>query len=309
MARRVLVTGATGLLGSACVAQLLEAGDRVLALVRDRDPSSRLIRDGLLDRCVEVRGDLTELPRVLAEHRPTHLLHLAAQSQVPVANRSPLSSFESNVRGSWLLLEACRLAAEPLEGIVVASSDKAYGSVPTPTPETTPLQPTAPYDVSKACTDLIARSYGVHFGLPVVVTRCGNLYGPGDANEERLIPGTCELLRAGLAPELRSTGGMSREWLFVEDAARANVMLLDQGALDPGSAWNVAGGEVATVLEVLTRLLAAAGSTLEPRIAPVDPPGEIRHQALDHSRLAALGWRAEVGLDEGLARTWAWHAG
>jgi CDP-glucose 4,6-dehydratase len=309
MARRVLVTGATGLLGAACVAELLKTDARVLALVRDRDPSSRLIREGLLERCVEVRGDLTELPRALAEHRPTHLLHLAAQSQVPVANRSPLSTFESNVRGTWLSLEACRLAPEPLQGIVVASSDKAYGSVPTPTPETTPLQPTAPYDVSKACTDLIARSFGAHFGLPVAVTRCGNLYGPGDLNEERLIPGTCELLRAGRPPQLRSTGGMSREWLFVEDAARANLMLLDRGAEEPGSAWNVAGGETATVLEVVRRLLAAAGSSLQPEIAASDPPGEIPHQGLDASKLAALGWSAQVGLDEGLARTWAWHAG
>jgi CDP-glucose 4,6-dehydratase len=159
----------------------------------------------------------------------------------------------------------------------------------------------APYDVSKACTDLISRSYGQHFGLPVTVTRCGNLYGPGDANQNRLVPGVIRALRQGEAPVLRSRGLMSREWLYVEDAARANLLLLDQA---PTGAFNVGGGATATALEVTLALIELSGLDLLPEVASEDPRGEIPHQSLDCSQLASLGWCAETTLAEGLRRTW-----
>lgn len=303
----VMVTGAAGLLGAACVERLIARGDHVVAVVRDRDPRSRLVRDGLLDRAVEVRAELADMERLLAEYAPDQVLHLAAQTQVPVANRSPRSTFESNVRGTWVLLEACRTAASPPRGIVVASSDKAYGEADTPTPEDAPLAPTAPYDVSKACTDLIARSYGLHFGLPVVVTRGGNLYGPGDLNLERLVPGTCLLLARGEAPVLRSRGHMTRDWTYVDDAADANLLLLDRAGELAGQGVNVAGGQVASVLDVVGRLQALASDTSSPDISETDPPGEIPHQALDTSRIEALGWSPQVDLDTGLARSLDWY--
>ena len=303
---RVLVTGAAGVLGAACVERLLARGDQVIALVRDRDPRSRLVRDGHLDRCVEVRADLADSRRLIDEYAPTHVLHLAAQTQVPVANRSPLSTFESNVRGTWLLLEACRIAAERPVGVVVASSDKAYGAAPTPTPESAPMAATAPYDVSKACTDLIARSY-TQFGLDVVVTRCGNLYGPGDLNMERLVPGTCMLLARGKPPELRSRGRMTRDWTYVDDAADANILLLDKAGELSGRGVNIAGGEVASVLQIVERLQAMADDVSTVSIALSDPPGEIRHQALDTSTITGLGWRPRVGLDVGLERSLDWY--
>ncbi|MCP4809308.1 MAG: NAD-dependent epimerase/dehydratase family protein [Proteobacteria bacterium] len=304
---RVLVTGAAGLLGAACVERLVARGDDVIALVRDRDPRSRLIRDGLMDRCIEVRAELADAERLLAEYSPDRVLHLAAQTQVPVANRSPLSTFESNVRGTWILLEACRTAAVRPTGVVVASSDKAYGAAPTPTPEDAPLAPTSPYDVSKACTDLIARSYASQFELPVVVTRCGNLYGPGDLNLERLVPGTCMLLARGEAPVLRSRGLMTRDWTYVDDAAAANLLLLDQAAQHAGEGVNVAGGEIASVLDIVGRLSRLAGSSNAPELADSDPHGEIPHQALETSHLASLGWSPTIDLDDGLARSLDWY--
>ncbi|MCB9759826.1 MAG: NAD-dependent epimerase/dehydratase family protein [Alphaproteobacteria bacterium] len=312
MASRVLLTGAAGFLGGACAAALLDRGDEVIALVRDRDPRARLFRDGLVARCVEVRAELADAERLLAEYEPDAVLHLAAQTQVPVSNRSPLSTFESNVRGTWRLLEACRVAARPPRAVVVASSDKAYGEAPRPYAEDGPLVPTAPYDVSKACTDLIARSYATHFGLPVVVTRCGNLYGPGDLNERRLVPGVCRALAHGQAPELRSAGGMTREWLYIADAAAANLLLLDrlaEGAPVAGLGVNVGGGEVESVRGVVERLRAMVPGAPEARYADADPPGEIAHQSLRSERIRALGWRPQVGLDAGLAASLAWHGG
>ena len=285
-----LVTGASGLLGAACVAELLARGEEVIALVQDKHPDSRLWS---LEGFIEVRDELATIQRVVSEYRPHRVLHLAAQTQVPIANRAPLSTFESNVAGTWRLLEALRVYGNA-ESIVVASSDKAYGLAPSPYTEQTPLQPVAPYDVSKACTDLISRSYASHFGLPITVTRCGNLYGPGDVNPERLVPGVVTSLRRGEAPVLRSRGAMVREWLYVDDAARANLMLLDQA---PGGAVNVGGGETATALDVTERLITISGVDVQPRLAQHDPPGEIPHQALDC-------WSAKTSLQDGLALTW-----
>lgn len=310
MSETVLVTGAAGLLGAACVHALLRRGSRVVAVVRDRDARSPLYQEGLIDRCVEVRAELADAERLLAAYQPDAVLHLAAQSQVPVANADPLSTFEANLRGTWLLLEACRRAARPPARVLVASSDKAYGRAPLPWREDTPLDPVWPYDVSKAGADLLARSYAQSFGLPVVVTRCGNLYGPGDLNFRRLVPGLSADLLAGRALVLRSSGAMTRQWLHVEDAAAAALLVLDQAAALRGQAVNAAGEERASVREVTERLAAAAravGVAAGPvRTAP-DPPGEIVHMALDCARLRSLGWAPRWDLERGLVQTFAWY--
>lgn len=306
---RVLVTGAAGLLGSACVSALLARGDEVIALVRDRRPASRLAREGLLERVVEVRGDFRAAPRLLDQYCPEGVLHLGAQSQVSAAARDPAGTFEANVRGTWLVLEACRRAAVT-PAVVVASSDKAYGPSPAPYTEGTPLAPVAPYDVSKAAADLIARCYARSFDLPAVVTRGGNLYGPGDLNPERLIPHVADALTRGRGPVLRGTGAMSREWLYVDDAAAAALLLLDRARELAGRAFNVGGGQRATVRQIVERLTAISGldpATVAPRYSGAEPPGEIHHQALDSSALHSLGWKPAVGLDEGLSRTLDWY--
>jgi len=302
---RVLVTGASGILGSACISAL-DPAHQVIALVHDRDPSSRLYTDGLINRCIEVRGSLAESERLLSEYQPDQVLHLAAQTQVPTANHSPLSTFESNLRGTWLLLEACRLAHKPPSAILVASSDKAYGPASLPTQEHHPLAPTAPYDVSKACTDLVARSYASHFGLPIVVSRSANLYGPGDTHAERLIPHCCSRLLQGLAPILRGTGAMTREWLYVDDAAMASLALLDLAVSHRGQAFNIGGGQVASVAQVAQTLVELAGGPAA-QAAEHEPKGEIPHQALDTHRLRqATEWRPKTTLRDGLSRTLDW---
>ncbi len=303
-----LLTGACGFLGGACVRALLERGERIVALVRDRNPRACLYADGLVDHCVEVRADLASMDRLLNRYRPDRVLHLAAQSQVPEANSDPLDTFESNMRGTWLLLEACRRTAHRPRGILVASSDKVYGQVPVPCVEDTQLDPIHPYDVSKAAADMLARSYAGHFELPVVVTRCANLYGPGDLNPDRLVPGVCMNLVHGEPVRLRSLGKMSREWLHVDDAADATLLLLDRAHDLEHGVYNVGSGECATVRDVVDQLLQASGRRNPVELPDRDPPGEITSQSLDSARIRALGWRPERNLADGLAETWRWYA-
>ncbi len=312
MSQTVLVTGAAGLLGSACVAALLARGDRVVALVRDRRPASRLYQPlpgqwPLAERVIEVRADFGAAGRLLDQYTPDAVLHLGAQTQVPAAQRDPVGTFEANIRGTWQVLEACRRAARPPEAVLVASSDKAYGRAAPPYLEDTPLDPVGPYEVSKAAADWIARCYALRYDVPVVTTRCGNLYGPGDLNPERLIPHVCAALAADRPPLLRGTGAMSRAWLYVDDAADANLTLLDRAPELAGEAFNVAGREAATVRQIVDHLLVISGSSARPRYSGAEPEGEIQHQSLDSGRLYSLGWRAKVSLDEGLRRTFDWY--
>ena len=304
----VLLTGAAGFLGAAVAEALLERGDTVIALVRDRDPRARLYRDGIIARCIEVRSQLSDAERLLAEYTPDAVIHLAAQTQVTVAADAPLSTFESNVRGTWRLLEAIRQARRQPSRIVVASSDKAYGTTPPPYTEDAPLAPLAPYDVSKACTDLIAQSFGAHFGLPLAITRCGNIYGPGDQNLLRLVPGVCSDLSAGRAPQLRSTGRMTREWLYIDDAAAATLAVLDASPDHRGTAFNLGGGQRASVAAVVATLCRLAGYDGPIPFTETEPDGEIPHQSLISARIRALGWSAETDLEAGLAAAWRWYA-
>ncbi len=315
MSRSVFVTGAYGLLGSWLVRALVARGDRVVVLQRDRAPRSALLLEGLEDVLDVVHGDLNEpglVARALGEYEVDTVFHLAAQTIVGTANRSPLATFESNVRGTWTLLEACRLHGA--ERVVVAASDKAYGASATlPYREEMPLDPRFPYDVSKAATDMIARSYWHTFGLPVAVTRFANLYGGGDLNRSRLIPEAIGAALAGRAPVIRSDGSPERDFLYVEDAVEAYLRLAEaldgDGGGARGEAFNAGGGEPHAVRDVVARICALAGTDVEPDVrGSGTPDGEIDRQYVDPAKLRALtGWEPRVGLDEGLRRTIDWY--
>jgi CDP-glucose 4,6-dehydratase len=313
MSRSVFVTGAYGLLGSWLVRALLERGDRVAVLRRDRAPRSALLLEDVEDSVDVVHGDLNEqglVARALGEYEVDTVFHLAAQTIVGTANRSPLGTFESNIRGTWMLLEACRLHGA--QRVVVAASDKAYGASATlPYREETPLEPRYPYDVSKAATDMIARSYWHTFGLPVAVTRFANLYGGGDLNRSRLIPEAIGAVLAGRAPVIRSDGSPERDFLYVEDAVEAYLLLAD--ALDRdgarGEAFNAGGGRPYAVRDVVARICALAGTDVAPDVrGSGTPDGEIDRQYVDASKLRTLtGWEPRIDLDEGLRRTIGWY--
>lgn len=303
-----LVTGACGFLGGACIRRLVERGEQVVAVVRDRNPRAALYTEGLVDHCIEVRADLCAMQRLVEQYRPDCVLHLAAQSQVPEANANPTETYETNVAGTWRLLEACRTARRPPTRILVASTDKVYGPAPAPCDERQPLDPIHPYDVSKAAADMLARSYGRHFDMPIVRTRCANLYGPGDLNPDRLVPGVCMALVRGEPVRLRSLGTMSREWLHVDDAAEATLFLLERAGELPHTVYNVGSGDCATVREVIDQLMRLSGRRIPIELPPRDPPSEILEQSLDSSRLRALGWASQRTLQEGLVETWRWYA-
>jgi CDP-glucose 4,6-dehydratase len=311
--RRVFVTGATGLLGSWLTRELIEEGADVVCLVRDWVPASELVRSGGLERATAVRGELEDhalLVRALNEYEIDSVFHIGAQTIVGTSSRSPLSTFESNVRGTWNLLEACRQNARLVERVVVASSDKAYGDQPVlPYTEETPLQGRYPYDVSKSCTDLIALSYFHSFGLPVAVTRCGNLFGGGDLNFNRLVPGTIRSALLGESPIIRSDGTFVREYFYVKDAVRA---YLDLAARLPdeafhGQAWNFGNEVPLTVLELVERILGVMGSKVDPTVLG-EASNEIQAQTLDCTKAhERLGWTPRWSLDDALSETVDWY--
>jgi CDP-glucose 4,6-dehydratase len=309
----VLVTGADGLVGAWLVKGLLERGSRVVVIRRDQPAVSALEELGVSGSVGTVHGDICTdglVGRVLGEYEVDGVFHLAAQTQVGPANRSPVSTFETNIRGSWLVLEACRL--HEVERVVVASSDKAYGrQADLPYRETHPLQPLFPYDVSKAACDLLARSYWHTFGLPVAVTRLANVYGGGDLNRARLIPEAVCAALAGEAPVVRSDGSPERDFLYVEDAVGAYLAIWDalgrgQGH---GEAFNGGSGEPRRVLDVIELICRLAGAAVVPEIRGDGVPhGEIDRQWVDSTRLRELtGWRPLVPLEEGLRRTIEWY--
>lgn len=312
--RPTLVTGATGLVGGAVVKRLLRGGADVVCLVRDWVPESELVRSGLLQQVKTVRGDVRDqalAERVLGEFEIDTVIHLAAQTLVPVANRNPVATFESNIQGTWALLEACRRSPK-VKQIVLASSDKAYGDAEVlPYDESTPLQGRHPYDVSKSCADLIAQSYAITYGLPVSVTRCGNFYGPGDLNWNRIIPGTIRSVQRGERPVIRSDGTLVRDYFFVEDGAAAYLLLAEKMAADPtlrGEAFNFSNETQVSVRELVDKVLAVMGSRLTPEVRN-EATNEIKHQSLSAKKARErLGWRPHFTLEEGLRRTVAWYS-
>jgi CDP-glucose 4,6-dehydratase len=286
----------------------------VVALRRDVDPEARFRAEGIEDRCAVALADLIDheaLVRVLNEHEVDEVFHLAAQTIVGTANRSPLATWEANVRGTYSLLEACR-GLGTVKRVVVASSDKAYGDHDElPYREDFALQPRYPYDVSKACTDLIARSYANTYELPVAVTRLANLYGPGDLNWSRIIPDSARALARGERPVIRSDGTPERDYLYVEDAVDAYLAVaasLDRPELH-GRAWNAGWGKPIPVIEVVRTLISVSGTRLEPDVQGQGTPhGEIDRQYLDSTAIREqLGWEPRWDLERGLAVTWEWY--
>ena len=310
--RPVLVTGGTGLVGGWLVRRLLALGADVVCLVRDWIPQSELVSAGLIDKVRSVRGDVRDqavLERVLGEYEVVSVFHLAAQTIVPVANRNPVATFETNVGGTWALLEACRRS--PLVGqIVVASSDKAYGEQEKlPYDESTPLQGRHPYDVSKSAADLIAQSYAITYGLPVAITRCGNFFGGGDLNWSRIVPGTIRSVLRGQRPIIRSDGKFVRDYFYVEDGAAAYTFTAERLAADPelrGAAVNFSNEEPMTVLEMVGRILGTMGADLEPEVRG-EASNEIRDQYLSAARARSLGWAPLFAIDDALERTVRWY--
>jgi CDP-glucose 4,6-dehydratase len=311
--RPTLVTGATGLVGSWLVARLSEARADVVCLVRDWVPQSELVRSGLLERLKVVRGDARDqqlLERILGEHEIDTVIHLAAQTIVTIANRNPVSTFESNVAATWCLLEACRRSPR-VKQIVLASSDKAYGDhSQLPYTEETPLIGRHPYDVSKSCADLIGQAYATTYGSPVVITRCGNFYGGGDLNWNRIVPGTIRSILRGQRPVIRSDGTFIRDYFYVEDGALAYMLLAEKLAAQPelkGRAFNFSNEIQITVRQLVDKISTLMSSRLEPEVQN-QASHEIVHQYLSAAVARRdLGWRPVFSLEEGLQRTIEWY--
>lgn len=312
--RTVFVTGATGLLGSWLVHSLIERNASIVALVRDWVPESELVESGMLSQIKIVRGDLADrdlLERVIGEYEIETVFHLAAQTIVGIANRNPISTFESNIRGTWNVLEACRRSPS-VRQVVVASSDKAYGiNENLPYSEKTPLQGSHPYDVSKSCADLIAQSYHTSFGLPVCITRCGNLYGGGDLNWNRLIPGTIRSILRDESPIIRSDGSYIRDYFYVVDGALAYLHLAEMMSEKPeiiGEAFNFSNEIQVNVLELTDKILKIFGrEDIKPTILG-EARNEIPHQYLDAAKARnVLKWQPTYTLEEGLEKTIAWY--
>jgi CDP-glucose 4,6-dehydratase len=311
--RTVFVTGATGLVGGWVVRQLVAAGADVIALIRDHVPRSELVASGLIDKVRAVRGDVRDqeaLERALGEYEIATVLHLAAQTTVGVANRNPISTLDTNIRGTWALLEACR-RTPTVQQIVIASSDKAYGDQEVlPYTEDAPVIGRHPYDVSKSCADLLAQMYAKTYGLPVSVTRCGNFFGGGDLNWNRIVPGTIRSVIRGERPVIRSDGRFVRDYLYVEDGARVYLLLAEKLAANPalaGEVFNFSYEQQMTVLDLVARILDVMGSTLEPDVRN-EAPNEIEKQYLDATKAKRmLGWSPAYAFDAGLRATVDWY--
>ncbi len=313
---RVLVTGGGGFIGGHLVRALVARGADVTCLVCEHDPRATLWRSGDAGRVTLVNGrleDFDALEQLVGRGDPVEIFHLGAQTVVGVARRDPLDTFESNIRGTYNLLEACRRAGGAVRSIVVASSDKAYGTcTDLPYTEATPLAGRFPYDVSKSCADLLAQCYAATWRLPLAIARCGNVFGPGDLEWSRIVPGTIRTLLAGERPVIRSDGTPLRDYLYVDDVVNAYLALaafVRRGATDPARcAFNFGTGRPLTVLEMTRRLREAAGRLdLEP-IVEDRAQCEIPAQHLDATRARVhLGWRADTSLDAALATTVAWY--
>lgn len=311
--RPAFVTGATGLVGGWLVGRLVEAGADVTCLVRDWVPQSMLLAGEVQRRVNVVRGDVGDqalLERILGEYEIDTVMHLAAQTIVGIANRNPVSTLETNVRGTWAVLEACRRSPR-VRQVVLASSDKAYGAQERlPYDEATPLEGRHPYDVSKSCSDLIGQMYAATFGVPAVITRCGNFFGGGDLNWNRLVPGTIRSVLRGERPVIRSDGEYVRDYFYVEDGAEAYMLLAERLAGDrslAGAAFNFSNEAEVSVLELVRVILDLMESNLEPEIRN-EATGEIRRQYLSASKAREmLGWKPRFSLREGLIRTIDWY--
>ena len=310
--KRVLVTGIGGFVGSQLAAALADAGASVVGILRDSRGDRRLDLFNLAGRVELIHGSITDyqvVERAFNEYEVQVCFHLAAQAIVGVANRSPLSTFESNIRGTWTLLEAARNSAF-LESFVFASTDKVYGDQPVlPYTEDAPLAAVYPYDASKLCAETLARSYAVSHDLPLAIVRCANIYGPGDLNWSRIVPGTVRSMLNGEAPVIRSDGTLERDYMYVSDAVGAYMTLAQNVARSDvrGQAFNFGLGRGYSVLEIVREILSHAESPLEPQVLGQNR-GEISRQWLSSEKAErVLGWRPAVTLEEGIRRSVRWY--
>lgn len=311
--RPVLVTGATGQVGGWVTKQLLSVGAEVVCLVRDWVPQCQLVREMLINKVKLVRGNLLDfelLKRMLSEYEVSSVIHLAGQSIVGTAIRDPLSTFDTNIRGTWCLLEACRQTST-VKQIVVASTDKVYGeSEALPYSEEMPMLATYPHDVSKACAEMVASSYAKTYRLNIAITRLANIYGGGDLNWNRIVPGTIRSILRGEQPVIQSNGKFIRDYLYVEEAARAQLLLAERLAEKPevsGQAFNISNECPMTVIELVERILKLMESSMQPKVI-----GQSNHEIKDQYMSAVkakekLGWEPMISIDEGLVRTIEWY--
>lgn len=310
--RRVFVTGAAGIIGSWLTELLVKKNADVVVLIRDKVPKSQLFLSGTIDKVTIVNGGLEDyqvVERILNEYEIDTCFHLGAQTIVGTANRSPLSTFESNIKGTWNLLEAAR-HSKLLKGMVVASTDKAYGThEKLPYTEEATLKALHPYDVSKACIDMLSRTYHNTYELPVVVTRCGNVYGGGDLNFNRIIPGTIRSIYFNEAPIIRSDGTFLRDYNYVLDVANAYMMIAEKMHKRKlqGEAFNLSTNSPLTVLEIVKKISKLMNSSIEPKILN-EAKGEIKDQYLSAEKAnKILGWKPTYSLEKGLKETIEWY--
>ena len=312
--KRVFVTGATGIVGSWVTKDLLEAGADVVALVYDTNPQSELYRAGLIKRLNVVNGcleDFYTLERAITTYEADTVIHLGAQAVVGVALRAPLQTLQTNIRGTWNVLEACRVHSDLVKRVVVASSDKAYGAQEQlPYTEEMPLLGRQPYEVSKSCADTIAQAYFHSYRLPVVIARCGNIYGGGDLNWSRIVPGTIRSLYWGQSPLLRSDGNYVRDYVYVKDVSRAYLTLAEKmnSANVAGQCFNFSPETQVTVLEIVHKIRKTMKCEhIQPTVMNA-ANGEIRNQYLSSAKAQrVLGWKPAYSLEEGLEETVAWY--
>ena len=312
--KNVFVTGGSGLLGSHLIKKLLELkAHKIVVLVRDYVPKSLFFSEKVSEKVITVDGkveDFRLIERTLNEYEIDTVFHLAAQPLVTIANRGPLATFESNIRGTWNVLEACRLHKDIIKRIVIASSDKAYGSQEElPYRETAPLKGEHPYDVSKSCVDLISQSYHKTYGLPIAITRCGNFYGPGDLNFNRIVPETIKNVIENKRPPIRSDGTFIRDYIYIPDAVDGYLKIsenMDKKEII-GEAFNISTSNKLSVLEMVKLILKIMNSNLEPKILN-EAKGEIKHQYLDGSKIKRiLNWEPKHSIEQGLTETIEWY--
>jgi CDP-glucose 4,6-dehydratase len=311
---KILVTGATGMVGSWLVKRLLREGAQVSVLAVDQDPQSELIRSGEINACHVISGDLRsrgDVSRAFIESECDYIFHLGAQTIVSTAILDPIYTFETNIAGTWNLFDVVRSSGKPIKGILVASSDKAYGTAEKlPYDEKTALHGEGPYDMSKSCTDLIARSYFLTYGIPTVIARCGNIYGGGDLNWSRIVPGTIRDLLSGAVPVIRSNGKFLRDYVYVEDAVDAYLTMASGISKENvnGEAFNFSREEPISVLDIYAAVCkATVGTYIAPKIMD-SAKNEIIDQHLSSTKArTVLGWESKYDLDQGLIETVNWY--
>jgi CDP-glucose 4,6-dehydratase len=310
--KKVFVTGATGFIGGNLTRELLNQGAQVVTIMRDDLPTNTLRMLGIFDQVTIVRGDLADiqlLSRTLNEYGISFCFHLAAQALVGVAASGPLDTFETNIRGTYNLLEACR-GSKYLKGVVVASTDKAYGvHQELPYNEDMPLLGLYPYDASKACADILTRSYSLTYGLPAAVTRNANIYGPGDMNFSRLIPDAIRSALLNRALEIRSDGLMERDFMYVDDAINGYLLLAESLSRPEiaGQAFNFGTQQPISVLDLCVKIQNISGSDLAPRVLNT-AKYEIPKQFLDTGKARRLlGWNLKHTLEDGLKKSIHWY--